>query len=86
MLFRSSSNFAVQNADLIISFGSKLDTKSTGTPVTTFAREAWKCVIDIDEFELKYLVITILIPFTFLLFAVGVFLAEGASWLALRNF
>jgi len=38
------------------------------------------------KFELKYLVITILIPFTFLLFAVGVFLAEGASWLALRNF
>lgn len=38
------------------------------------------------KFELKFLVITILVPFTFLLFAVGVFLAEGNSWLDMRNF
>ena len=29
------ANFAVQNADLIISLGSRLDTKSTGSPVNT---------------------------------------------------
>lgn len=33
-------NFTVQNSDLIISLGSRLDTKSTGSPITTFAREA----------------------------------------------
>ena len=38
------------------------------------------------KFELKFLVITILVPFTFLLFAVGTMLAEGASWLQMRNF
>jgi len=47
-----SANFAVQNADLIISLGSRLDTKATGTPVNTFAREAIKVMVDIDENEL----------------------------------
>lgn len=46
------SNFAVQNADLILSLGSRLDTKSTGSPVNSFARAARKIVVDIDPFEL----------------------------------
>ena len=46
------ANFAVQNADLIISLGSRLDTKSTGSPINTFAREAKKIMIDIDPNEL----------------------------------
>ena len=48
-----SSNFSVQNSDLIISFGSRLDTKSTGSPINTFARGAKKIVIDIDQNELN---------------------------------
>jgi acetolactate synthase I/II/III large subunit len=47
------ANFAVQNADLIISLGSRLDTKSTGSPVNSFARSAKKVVVDIDMTELK---------------------------------
>jgi acetolactate synthase I/II/III large subunit len=47
------ANFAVQNADLIISLGSRLDTKSTGSPINTFAREARKIMIDIDINELN---------------------------------
>ena len=39
------ANFAVQNADLIISFGSRLDTKATETPIDTFARGAKKIVL-----------------------------------------
>ena len=46
------ANFSVQNADLIISFGSRLDTKSTGSPINTFARGAKKIMIDIDPNEL----------------------------------
>ncbi len=46
------ANFAVQNADLIISLGSRLDTKSTGSPISTFAREAKKIMVDIDPNEL----------------------------------
>ncbi len=47
------SNFAVQNSDLILSLGSRLDSKATGSPVNTFAREAKKIVIDIDKTELN---------------------------------
>lgn len=46
------ANFAVQNADLILSIGSKLDTKATGSPITAFARGAKKIVVDIDPCEL----------------------------------
>ena len=47
------SNFTVQNADLILSLGSRLDTKATGSPITTFARGAKKVMVDIDENELN---------------------------------
>jgi acetolactate synthase-1/2/3 large subunit len=46
------ANFAVQNSDLVLSLGSRLDTKSTGSPVNTFARAAKKIVLDIDANEL----------------------------------
>ncbi len=46
-------NFAVQNADLVLSIGSRLDTKATGSPINTFAREARKVVVDIDNSELN---------------------------------
>ncbi|HET6884332.1 MAG TPA: thiamine pyrophosphate-binding protein [Pirellulales bacterium] len=47
------ANFAVQNADLILSVGSRLDTKATGSPPATFAREARKVVVDVDVNELN---------------------------------
>ncbi|HOD12724.1 MAG TPA: thiamine pyrophosphate-binding protein [Candidatus Omnitrophota bacterium] len=46
------ANFAVQNADLILSIGSRLDTKATGSPISTFARGAKKIIVDIDKNEL----------------------------------
>jgi len=46
-------NFAVQNSDLILSLGSRLDTHQTGTNLRTFAREAKKIVVDIDSSELE---------------------------------
>lgn len=48
-----AANFAVQNADLILSLGSRLDTRQTGGSPKTFAREAVKIVVDIDEGELN---------------------------------
>ncbi|MCG3769727.1 MAG: Acetolactate synthase isozyme 2 large subunit [Nitrosomonadaceae bacterium] len=44
-------NFAVQNADLIIAIGTRLDTHETGSNLKTFAREARKVVVDIDPAE-----------------------------------
>lgn len=45
-------NFAVQNADFVLSIGSRLDTHATGTPINGFAREARKVVVEIDPSEL----------------------------------
>jgi len=47
-----AANFAVQNSDLVLSIGSRLDTKATGSPISTFARSAKKVAIDIDQTEL----------------------------------
>ncbi len=46
-------NFAVQNSDLVISIGARLDTRQAGSPHSTFARGAKKIVVDIDACELK---------------------------------
>lgn len=46
-------NFAVQNSDLILSIGARLDTRQAGSPQSTFARGAKKIVVDIDICELK---------------------------------
>lgn len=46
-------NFAMQNADLVFSIGSRLDTHATGSPVNTYAREARKIIVDIDASELS---------------------------------
>ena len=47
-----AGNFTVQNSDLLISLGSRLDTRQTGIKAETFGREAKKVVVDIDEKEL----------------------------------
>lgn len=44
-------NFAVQNADLLISIGSRLDTHMVGSPFSDFCRGGRKVVVDIDAHE-----------------------------------
>ena len=46
-----SGNFAMQNADLILSLGSRLSVSSTGHEYKLFAREAKVIVVDIDPVE-----------------------------------
>lgn len=48
-----AGNFAMQNSDLLISFGSRFSISSTGFDTDTFAREAKIIAIDIDENEHK---------------------------------
>jgi acetolactate synthase-1/2/3 large subunit len=48
-----AANFAVQNSDLIINLGSRLDTRITGGKPKTFARAAKVVSIDIDKHELN---------------------------------
>jgi len=47
-----SANIAIQKADLLFVLGSRLDTKSTGSPPSTFAPSAKKILCDIDEKEI----------------------------------
>jgi acetolactate synthase-1/2/3 large subunit len=46
-------NFAIQNCDLLISIGSRLDTRQTGGNLTTFSRNSFKVVVDVDTDELR---------------------------------
>lgn len=46
------ANLAIQNADLVISVGSRLDTKATGFPVSSFASKAKLIMVDIDHAEI----------------------------------
>lgn len=48
-----SGNFAIQNSDLIISFGARMHLWSIGYDYNNFGREAKKIVIDIDHCELN---------------------------------
>ena len=48
-----AANFAVQNSDLILSLGSRLDTRVTGGVPRNFARNAKKIMVDIDKHELN---------------------------------
>ncbi|OGO45010.1 MAG: hypothetical protein A2Z05_07535 [Chloroflexi bacterium RBG_16_60_22] len=47
------ANFAIQNADLVISIGARLSIPQTGRNYRAFARAAKKVIVDIDEKEIK---------------------------------
>lgn len=47
-----AANFAIQKADLVITVGTRLDTKATGSPASSFAPKARLVMVDIDENEL----------------------------------
>lgn len=48
-----AGNFTVQNATHITAIGTRLDSKATGTPIESFAREARIFMVDIDEREIN---------------------------------
>jgi acetolactate synthase-1/2/3 large subunit len=47
-----AANFVIQNCDLLISIGSRLDTRQTGGSVSTFSRNSFKVMVDIDANEI----------------------------------
>lgn len=48
-----AGNFTIQNSDLIITIGTRLDTHEVGSNIKTFARDAKRVVVDIDPAEQK---------------------------------
>ena len=55
-------NFAVQNADLLLILGSRLNIRQVSYNWQSFAREAYKIWVDIDETELKKPTVTAHMP------------------------
>ena len=47
------ANYALQNSDLILSIGARLDTREAGSPYSEFGRGAKKIIVDIDPAELN---------------------------------
>ena len=45
-------NFAVQNSDFLLVLGCRLNIRQIGYSWTSFAREAWKAMVDVDPAEL----------------------------------
>ena len=48
-----AGNLAVQNSDLLLVIGSRLNIRQTGYAWNTFAREAYKIMVDIDPLEFE---------------------------------
>ena len=46
-------NFIIQNSDLMISIGCRLNVRQIGYEFKSFAREAFRAIVDIDDTELK---------------------------------
>jgi len=57
-----AGNFAVQNSDLIIAIGARLNVRAVSYNWEYFGREAEKVVVDIDENELKKHTIKVDVP------------------------
>jgi acetolactate synthase-1/2/3 large subunit len=56
------ANFALQNADLLVSIGARLDSSVTGFDQSQFARAARKVVVDIDRAEIEKLRMPVDVP------------------------
>lgn len=59
-----SANFIIQNCDLLLSVGARLDFAVTGFDQTKFARASKKIVVDIDHNEISKLKMKIDVPIT----------------------
>lgn len=57
-----AGNFAVQNSDLVLAVGTRLNIYQVGYQVETWAREAYTIVVDIDPEELKKPTVRIDLP------------------------
>ncbi|MDR3638384.1 MAG: thiamine pyrophosphate-binding protein, partial [Isosphaeraceae bacterium] len=58
------ANFTIQNADLLISIGARLDAAVTGFDKSQFARAARKVIVDVEPGEIDKLGIKVDVPIT----------------------
>lgn len=56
------ANFTIQNSDLVLALGARLNIRETGGNPKTFARAAKKIMVDIDPFEIERASVPIDLP------------------------
>lgn len=60
-----AANFVLQNSDLLLSIGARLDIRTIGFTYKAFARAAYKIMVDIDINEIKKPILSIDLPINF---------------------
>lgn len=60
-----AANFILQNSDLLLSIGARLDIRTIGFTYRAFARAAYKIMVDIDMKEIKKPILSIDLPINF---------------------
>lgn len=60
-----AANFVMQNSDLFLSIGARLDIRTIGFTYKAFARAAYKIMVDIDMKEIKKPILSIDLPINF---------------------
>lgn len=60
-----AGNFVLQNSDLLLSIGARLDIRTIGFTYKAFARAAYKIMVDIDIKEIKKPILSIDLPINF---------------------
>lgn len=60
-----AANFILQNSDVLLSIGARLDIRTIGFTYKAFARAAYKIIVDIDKRELKKPFINVDLPINF---------------------
>lgn len=60
-----AANFVLQNSDLLLSIGARLDIRTIGFTYRAFARAAYKIMVDIDIKEIKKPILSIDLPINF---------------------
>ena len=84
------ANFAIQNSDLLLCIGTRLDLGMVGYSYENLARSARKVVVDIDEAEIRKLGFPVELPIVSdagdFLRSIACTLARGQFFLLLENF
>lgn len=64
-LGQRAANFIIQNSDLLLSIGARMDILTVGFNYKAFAREAYKVMVDIDINEIKKPILSIDLPINY---------------------
>ncbi|MBI2641416.1 thiamine pyrophosphate-binding protein [Candidatus Roizmanbacteria bacterium] len=65
VLGQRAANFVIQNSDLMLSIGARLDILTVGFTYKAFARKAYKIMVDVDKKEINKFILSIDLPINY---------------------